>query len=60
MFSLPHTDHVVPKAYSNGPDLAMYLSLLLDIYNALPDAHHTKSLITDYIVAFAATNDKAH
>ena len=60
MYPIIGAEQVIPKAYSNGPDVAIPVSLLLDLHNTLPEGHQSRALIVDYIGAFASTNEKAH
>ena len=59
MFPISLTGDVVPKAYSNGPNVSIPVALLLDLHNAFPEGHQTRRLIVEYISAYADSNDNA-
>lgn len=54
------SDHVIPKAFASGPDVAIPVALLLDFHNSVPDGHPMRALLVDYLNAFAQVNEKAH
>ena len=60
MYPAMHSNQVVPEKYNTGPDVVVPVSLLLDLHNAAAEGHPMRTVVVDYIGAFAAANNKAH